>query len=164
MGLALLPPEEVRGQFKRILEAINALHDTQMRQRIRAFHLDYILGFWIKRIGPRRFSVFGLHHKSNNCCEVEIIFVVTFCVLGGWGGIVCFIGTRSQKACNITFIYWTIREINFNLYIFQWCAKQRNTFNTHFSSCSCHVFIIFWHIRNIYSATTPFAKFITTYQ
>jgi hypothetical protein len=70
MALALLPKEEIRKQYQRILKSVNLLHDNKMRRKIRDFMKNYVRAFWIDQIGPKRFSVYGIPHKSNNCCEV----------------------------------------------------------------------------------------------
>ena len=79
MALALLPKEEIRNQYVRILRSVNLLHDNKMRRKIRTFLLQYIRGFWIDHIGPRKLSVYGITHKSNKCCEV-ITFLSVICI------------------------------------------------------------------------------------
>jgi hypothetical protein len=39
------------------------------RRHMLAFHDLYIKKFWVKRIRPQRFSVFGNIHKTNNAAE-----------------------------------------------------------------------------------------------
>ena len=68
--LPLLPANEIIPQLRRIKHGIK----TQMleradRRNLLAFHNLYIKRFWVKRIRPQRFSVFGNLHKTNNAAE-----------------------------------------------------------------------------------------------
>lgn len=68
--LPLLPSNEIIPQLRRIKHGIK----TQMleradRRNLLAFHNLYIKRFWVKRIRPQRFSVFGNLHKTNNAAE-----------------------------------------------------------------------------------------------
>ena len=68
--LPLLPANEILPQLRRIKNAIK----TQMlertdRRNMLTFHNLYIKRFWVKRIRPHRFSVFGNLHKTNNAAE-----------------------------------------------------------------------------------------------
>lgn len=41
----------------------------QIHIMIEGFLNNYIFGFWIEKIGPERFSVFGEEHRTNNILE-----------------------------------------------------------------------------------------------
>jgi hypothetical protein len=68
--LPLLPSNEILPQLRRIKNAIKSqMLERADRRQMLAFHDLYIKKFWVKRIRPQRFSVFGNIHKTNNAAE-----------------------------------------------------------------------------------------------
>ena len=68
--LPLLPSNEIIPQLHRIKNAIKCqMLERTDRRNMLTFHNLYIKRFWVKRIRPQRFSVFGNIHKTNNAAE-----------------------------------------------------------------------------------------------
>lgn len=56
--------------MRRIKEDIKLkIHEKRDRDLMLNFHNNYMKKFWILKIRPERFSVFGSQHKTNNCEE-----------------------------------------------------------------------------------------------
>lgn len=68
--LPLLPVNEIIPQMRRIKEDIKLkIKEKGDRHLLLNFHNNYMKKFWIQKIRPERFSVFGSAHKTNNCAE-----------------------------------------------------------------------------------------------
>jgi hypothetical protein len=69
LALPLLPVNEVAGQLKRIKRYIQACKERAVRNLLRRFHNNYIVGYWCKKITPQLWCAFGYRHKTNNAVE-----------------------------------------------------------------------------------------------
>jgi hypothetical protein len=68
--LPLLPVNEIVPQMRRIKEMIRLkMKEKSDRDLMLNFHTNYMKKFWIMKIRPERFSVFGSLHKTNNSAE-----------------------------------------------------------------------------------------------
>lgn len=64
LGLAFLPEGYIRPAFEQLLETLNA----GTRRRLQRF-IQYYRNFWIDRVTPAGFSVFGVAYRTNNAIE-----------------------------------------------------------------------------------------------
>ena len=70
MALPLLPANEVVPQLRRIRREIReTVKDKSARNLLRTFHNKYIVQYWVLKVRPARFSVFGCKHRTNNAVE-----------------------------------------------------------------------------------------------
>ena len=68
--LPLLPVNEIVPEMRRIKEKIHRqIQERADRELMLNFHNNYMKKFWILKIRPERFSVFGSKHRTNNCAE-----------------------------------------------------------------------------------------------
>ena len=68
--LPLLPVNEIVPEMRRIKEKIHQqIQERADRELMLNFHNNYMKKFWILKIRPERFSVFGSKHRTNNCAE-----------------------------------------------------------------------------------------------
>lgn len=64
LALAFLPEEMIRPAFQQLIEGLSRLVHRRVGPVI-----NYFNNFWLDRIGPMGFSVFGLAMRTNNCIE-----------------------------------------------------------------------------------------------
>lgn len=69
LSLPFLPPEDIPSAVIIIGKKLRIIEQDHVRKQFRLFHLQYIVGFWIKKVRPERFSTFGKAFKTNNPCE-----------------------------------------------------------------------------------------------
>jgi hypothetical protein len=70
MALPMLPVNEIVPQIRRIRKEVKeTVKEKEARRLLRAFINTYIVGYWIKKVHPERFSVFGCRHRTNNAVE-----------------------------------------------------------------------------------------------
>jgi hypothetical protein len=68
--LPLLPTNEIVPEMRRIKEKIKVQIKEKADQELMLhFHEKYMKKFWILKIRPERFSVFGSRHRTNNYAE-----------------------------------------------------------------------------------------------
>ncbi|MDP2815940.1 MAG: hypothetical protein Q8O19_04605 [Rectinemataceae bacterium] len=69
LTLPCLPKEAVWAEVMKLKAKVATLHDPAVRTAMKEFHSNYIVAFWLRKIGPQRFSVFRFAHKTNNAME-----------------------------------------------------------------------------------------------
>jgi hypothetical protein len=69
LALALLPANEIPGECNQIRTRIRRIQDPVARRKLLTFHDSYIVGFWVMKVRPERFSVFKHLFKTNNNIE-----------------------------------------------------------------------------------------------
>jgi len=69
LALCLLPANEIPIECDRMKSRLRGIGDPSARRKLLLFHESYIVGFWVRKVRPERFSVFGHTFKSNNYCE-----------------------------------------------------------------------------------------------
>jgi len=66
-----LKADDIRGQMNRIESALRQLCtqvSEEVGRRINRLH-NYMIKFWMVRVGPEALSVYGAPHKTNNVLE-----------------------------------------------------------------------------------------------
>ena len=66
--LPLIPPAEIPSRLRELRKCINTNLPTYARRGFRKYHL-YVKRFWVKKVRPERFSVFGRRRRTNNGVE-----------------------------------------------------------------------------------------------
>lgn len=70
MSLPILPADKIADQVDLLLTtSVLNIADKKGKALITAFFFDYLIPFWIEKIGPSRLSVYGCPDKTNNACE-----------------------------------------------------------------------------------------------
>jgi hypothetical protein len=69
LALCLLPANEIPVECARMRKRIRAVQDPTARRKLIIFHDSYIVGFWVKKVRPERFSVYMHVFKTNNYVE-----------------------------------------------------------------------------------------------
>jgi hypothetical protein len=69
LALALLPANEIPVECDRIKRRIRGVLDPSARRKLLIFHESYIINFWVRKVRPERFSVYGHTFKTNNFVE-----------------------------------------------------------------------------------------------
>ncbi len=69
LALPLLPANEIPIECDRMKARIRQIQDPVARRKLLTFHESYIVGFWVKKVRPERFSVFKHLFKTNNNIE-----------------------------------------------------------------------------------------------
>jgi hypothetical protein len=69
LGLALLPANEIPIECDKIKRRIQGVIDPSARRKLLIFHEGYIVGFWVQKVRPERFSVYMHTFKTNNYVE-----------------------------------------------------------------------------------------------
>lgn len=69
LALCLLPANEIPIECDRIKKRIRNVIDPSARRKLLIFHESYVVGFWVKKVRPERFSVYMHTYKTNNYCE-----------------------------------------------------------------------------------------------
>ena len=70
MCLPLLPAHKITEQVDFLLiNDIQQTKDPRAKELLSQLMTDYIINFWIRKIGPSRMSVWGCPDKTNNGCE-----------------------------------------------------------------------------------------------
>ena len=69
--LPILPASKIVDQVDMLYSSsIEQVEDEEAKVLLRSFFDEYVIRFWIKKIGPARLSVFGCGQKTNNGTEV----------------------------------------------------------------------------------------------
>ncbi|CAG0918881.1 unnamed protein product [Notodromas monacha] len=69
MGLCLLPADAIVPVWMDHCQKLSQFHGSAaLTQKLNGFK-NYMNNFWIRRVTPKVFSVFGLNHKTNNYAE-----------------------------------------------------------------------------------------------
>ena len=72
-ALPLLPADKIREAFAELQTQAEEFdgqgHDGLLKEEIQAMHRLYYEGFWLKQIGEKIISCFGMENKTNNVCE-----------------------------------------------------------------------------------------------
>jgi hypothetical protein len=69
LALCLLPANEIPIECDRIKRKIRGIIDPSARRKLLIFHESYIVGFWVRKVRPDRFSVYMHSFKTNNYVE-----------------------------------------------------------------------------------------------
>ena len=71
MTLPILPASKICEQIDRLFHiALKQVLDQEAQDLLITFFEEYLISFWIKKIGPSRLSVFGCPDKTNNATEI----------------------------------------------------------------------------------------------
>ena len=71
MCLPILPASKICEQVDLLYSsAIEQVEDDVASDLLRTYFDEYVIGFWIRKIGPARMSVYGCGQKTNNATEV----------------------------------------------------------------------------------------------
>lgn len=69
LALCLLPANEIPIECSQMRKRILGVTDPTARRKLLLFHDSYIVGFWVKKVRPERFSVYMHVFKTNNYIE-----------------------------------------------------------------------------------------------
>lgn len=96
LGLALLPANDITTAYRIVVD--NASQDIKNK-----FHdlISYYYRWWLMRVKPENFSVYGKHRRTNN--PMEAYHRILHQRMGEHPSIWQFVGTCKQMQCDITY-------------------------------------------------------------
>jgi len=69
MSLPVVPEQDMWSEVNKLKKINKVMARRKHREAMKTFHDNYIVGFWMRKIGPRRLSVYNAVPKTNNACE-----------------------------------------------------------------------------------------------